>query len=245
MPRETDAKKLERYEAALDQFIERIAEDRYVLAVVLVGSLSPETIWHREIAGPVDHRGRRRQPAPAERRQGRTRLPHPGRERHQHSRRGDPAQPVQEDGRRGVADGVLLQLLRRAPDRLQQGPVHRQLVQAGQQRRDQGPGAGTPDLLDVDHPRAPPRAEAPGHQGRPRTGGAGNRWGPPTAWPTPRSSARARCGNRTSSTGRSKGTRSCSRRSTSTCWPSARIGACCPRRSTRSTGISTSTTRPT
>ena len=30
---------------------ERIAEDRYVLAVVLVGSLTPETIWHRESLG--------------------------------------------------------------------------------------------------------------------------------------------------------------------------------------------------
>jgi hypothetical protein len=30
---------------------ERIAEDRYVLAIVLVGSLAPETIWHRETLG--------------------------------------------------------------------------------------------------------------------------------------------------------------------------------------------------
>ncbi len=51
MPRENDAAKLARFEAALDQFIERIAEDRYVLAVVLVGSLSTETIWHRESLG--------------------------------------------------------------------------------------------------------------------------------------------------------------------------------------------------
>jgi hypothetical protein len=33
---------------ALDQFAERAAEDRYVLAVVLVGSLAAETIWQRE-----------------------------------------------------------------------------------------------------------------------------------------------------------------------------------------------------
>jgi hypothetical protein len=45
---ESDAEKVARFQVALDQFVERIAEDRYVLAVVLVGSLSPETIWDRE-----------------------------------------------------------------------------------------------------------------------------------------------------------------------------------------------------
>jgi hypothetical protein len=35
----------------LTQFIERVAEDRYVLAVVLVGSLSAATIWDRESIG--------------------------------------------------------------------------------------------------------------------------------------------------------------------------------------------------
>src|SRR5215831_9732935 len=48
MTRENDAEKLARFEAALQQFVERIAEDRYVLAIVLVGSLRPETIWQRE-----------------------------------------------------------------------------------------------------------------------------------------------------------------------------------------------------
>src|SRR3984893_17241070 len=48
---EDDAEKVARFEAALDQLIERIAEDRYALAVVLVGSLSTETIWHRESLG--------------------------------------------------------------------------------------------------------------------------------------------------------------------------------------------------
>lgn len=43
--------KVARFEAALQQLIERIAEDRYVLAVVLVGSLSAETIWQRESLG--------------------------------------------------------------------------------------------------------------------------------------------------------------------------------------------------
>lgn len=45
---EKDSEKLARFEAALRQFIERIAEDRYVLAVVLVGSLTEEIIWRRE-----------------------------------------------------------------------------------------------------------------------------------------------------------------------------------------------------
>jgi hypothetical protein len=48
MTQANDAEKLARFEAALKQFLERIAEDRYVLAVVLVGSLQAETIWRRE-----------------------------------------------------------------------------------------------------------------------------------------------------------------------------------------------------
>lgn len=51
MTQEDDVAKVARFEATLEQFIERIAEDRYVLAVVLVGSLSTETIWHRESLG--------------------------------------------------------------------------------------------------------------------------------------------------------------------------------------------------
>src|SRR5580658_9397340 len=48
---EDDKEKIARFEAALNQLIERIAEDRYVLALVLVGSLSTETIWQREALG--------------------------------------------------------------------------------------------------------------------------------------------------------------------------------------------------
>jgi hypothetical protein len=48
---ETDSAKIARFEAALGQFIDRVSEDRYVLAVVLVGSLSAETIWQRESIG--------------------------------------------------------------------------------------------------------------------------------------------------------------------------------------------------
>lgn len=48
---EDDAAKVARFEAALGQLTERIANDRYVLAVVLVGSLSEQIIWRREAIG--------------------------------------------------------------------------------------------------------------------------------------------------------------------------------------------------
>src|SRR5262245_49474703 len=48
MTHEDDVEKLERFKVALKQFVVRIAEDRYVLALVLVGSLSAKTIWARE-----------------------------------------------------------------------------------------------------------------------------------------------------------------------------------------------------
>jgi hypothetical protein len=51
MTQDDGAARVARFEAALNQFIERIAEDRYVLAIVLVGSLSTETIWRRESLG--------------------------------------------------------------------------------------------------------------------------------------------------------------------------------------------------
>ena len=43
-----EVEKVARFEAALNQLIKRIAEDRYALAAVLVGSLSTKTIWQRE-----------------------------------------------------------------------------------------------------------------------------------------------------------------------------------------------------
>src|SRR3954471_7151155 len=51
MTKNDDVETVARFQAALDQLIERITGDRYVLAVVLVGSLSPETIWRRETLG--------------------------------------------------------------------------------------------------------------------------------------------------------------------------------------------------
>ncbi len=51
MTQEADVEKVARFQAALNQLIERIAADRYVLAIVLAGSLSTETIWHRESLG--------------------------------------------------------------------------------------------------------------------------------------------------------------------------------------------------
>src|SRR5258708_15002141 len=51
MTQDDAVEKVARFEAALNQLIERIADDRYVLAIVLVGSLSAETIWQRESLG--------------------------------------------------------------------------------------------------------------------------------------------------------------------------------------------------
>src|ERR1700675_1329207 len=51
MTKADDVEKVARFQGALNQLIERIAEDRYVLAIVLVGSLSTETIWQRESLG--------------------------------------------------------------------------------------------------------------------------------------------------------------------------------------------------
>jgi hypothetical protein len=48
---EVEVDKVAYLEAALNQLFERIAEDRYLLAIELVGSLSTETIWHRETLG--------------------------------------------------------------------------------------------------------------------------------------------------------------------------------------------------
>ena len=48
MSQDNGAGKVARFEAALAQLIDRVREDRYVLAIVQVGSLSEETIWHRE-----------------------------------------------------------------------------------------------------------------------------------------------------------------------------------------------------
>src|SRR5271156_4578612 len=51
MTQKEDAAEVARFQTALNQFIHRVAEDRYVLAVVLVRSLSNETIWSRETLG--------------------------------------------------------------------------------------------------------------------------------------------------------------------------------------------------
>lgn len=48
MPKPTAAERVALFQDALQALIDRVAEDRYVLAVVNVGSLSEETIWSRE-----------------------------------------------------------------------------------------------------------------------------------------------------------------------------------------------------
>ena len=104
--------KVARFKAALDQLIERIAEDRYVLAVVLVGSLSPETVWHRESLGLwiIEADGVSR------------RLPSDGKDERVFRILVEnginihaeviPRSRFKTNGRRSVADGVFLQLLR-------------------------------------------------------------------------------------------------------------------------------------
>ena len=51
MTQETEAEKLARFQQALDHLVARISEDRYVLAMILVGSLSEVTVWRRESIG--------------------------------------------------------------------------------------------------------------------------------------------------------------------------------------------------
>ena len=51
MPAESLLQKVERFETALQRLIDRVTEDRYVLAVVRVGRLIEETIWHRDAIG--------------------------------------------------------------------------------------------------------------------------------------------------------------------------------------------------
>lgn len=48
MARESDPEKVTRFQHALDQLLDRVKQDRYVLAVVMVGNLDEETIWQRE-----------------------------------------------------------------------------------------------------------------------------------------------------------------------------------------------------
>ena len=48
MPDSDNLSKVNDYRTALDQFLGRLREDRYVLAAVLVGSLTEETIWWKD-----------------------------------------------------------------------------------------------------------------------------------------------------------------------------------------------------
>ncbi len=51
MTKKDGLEKIAQFQTAMNQLIERIAADRCVLAMVLVGSLSKETIWRREVLG--------------------------------------------------------------------------------------------------------------------------------------------------------------------------------------------------
>ena len=167
MTQDDDAEKVARFEAALNQLIERIAEDRYVLAIVLVGSLSTETIWHRESLGLwiIEADGvSRRLPSDGNDERIFRILVENGINIH--------AEVIPRSRFKKMVEGASrtafsCNFFAQRRDRLQQGSVDRKLVQEGQQHRDQGPGAGTADVLDVDHPRASTCTQATGHQGRP------------------------------------------------------------------------------
>ena len=45
------SEKTAHFRAALDSFVEKISDDRYILAVVLVGSINEELIWHKDTIG--------------------------------------------------------------------------------------------------------------------------------------------------------------------------------------------------
>ena len=72
--------KLKQYQSAIDAFVERIKEDRWVLAVVQVGSINEETIWRKDGIGlwivEADGVTRRRQSDGEEHRIWRTMVEH-------------------------------------------------------------------------------------------------------------------------------------------------------------------------
>ena len=51
MPNTNLTEKIRQYQAALDGFVERVKKDRWILAVVQIGSLNEETIWRKEGIG--------------------------------------------------------------------------------------------------------------------------------------------------------------------------------------------------
>src|SRR4051812_12454183 len=226
MKKENDGEKVSRFETALNQFIDRISGDRYVLAVVLVGSLSKETIWARETLGLwiIEADGVTR------------RLPSDGNEERIF-------RILAENGINIHAEVIPRSRFKQMVEGASRTAFScnffavRQVVYSKDPSIDtwfkQADSVATKDrereLLTFStwtihaHRHARRRLDLKGDLEL----AAQEIVGPPTAWPIPRSSAGARCGNRTSSTGRSTGTRSCSRRFTSTCWPSARTGASC------------------
>ncbi len=172
--KDDNLEKVERFQAALDQLIERIAEDRYVLAVVLVGSLSTKTVWHRESLGLwiIEADGVSR------------RLPSDGNDErvfrilvengiNVHAEvipRSRFKQMVEGASRTAFSCNFFA--LREIV--YSQRSVDRHLVQEGQQHGDEGSGAGTADVLDLDDPCASTCPQATRHQGGSRAGGAGN-----------------------------------------------------------------------
>ena len=168
-----------------------MAEDRYVLAVVLVGSLSAETIWQREAIGLwiIEADGvSRRLPSDGEDERVFRILVENGINIH--------AEVIPRSRFKKMVEGASRtafscnffarrQVVYSKDPSIESWFKRPTAVAAKDQER---------ELLTFStwtihaHRHARKRT---GHQGRPRTGGAGDRWGPPTAWPTPRSSGGA------------------------------------------------------
>ncbi len=177
MIQENDVEKVARFQAALNQLVERIAEDRYVLAVVLVGSLSAETIWRRESLWLwiIEADGVTR------------RLPSDGNDERIF-------RILVEDGINIHAEVIPRSRFKKMVEGASRTAFSCNFFAERQMVYTKDPSIQSwfkkanslaikdqerelLDVFDLDHPRSTPRAEATGNQGRLGPGGAGNPWG--------------------------------------------------------------------
>ena len=221
-----------------------VAEDRYVLAVVLVRSLSTETIWARESLGLwiIEADGVSR------------RLPSDGEDERIF-------RILVENGINIHAEVIPAQRFKKMVEGMSRTAfscsffAHRQIVYSkdpsieswfkkGERGRDQGPGTRASCVLHMDDPRAPSRAKRLDIK-RDLELAAQEMMSAAHSVAHTEIIRRGQMCEQDVIYRAIEGTRTSFRRSTSTCWPSARIGACCPQRSMRSTDISRSITRLT
>ena len=214
MTQKEDAAEVARFKAALNQLIERIAEDRYVLAVVLVGSLSTETIWARETLGLwiIEADGVSR------------RLPSDGKDERifrilVENGINIHAEVIPRSRFKKMVEGASRTAFSCNFFAMRQivyskDPVDRELVQEGQRvaTRTRNANCSMFSTWTIHaHRHARKRLDIKGDL---ELAAQEMIWLPRTAWRTPKSSGGARCGNRMSFTGRWKGTRIFFRQST-------------------------------